>query len=166
MDLPPGFQLLISYRGISYWGGGYINKLTNKHKSKCIIFLVGGGKSRDMKLITQKIRSLKLTNRIKILNYINEDSYKIINNFDLLISATKDFEAFGYSIVEALFVKTPVICTNVGGVKEFVNKKNALIIQPNNIQSIKKSLIYFFNNKKWIKMIEYDIKWYKLLKII
>ena len=138
------------------------NKLTNKHKSKCIIFLVGGGKSRDIKLITKKIRSLKLTNRIKIHNYIDEDRYKIINNFDLLISATKDFEAFGYSIAEALFVKTPVICTDVGGVKEFVNKKNALIIQPNNIQSIKKSLIYFFNNKKQInKKISYGHKMIK-----
>jgi glycosyltransferase involved in cell wall biosynthesis len=79
-----------------------------------------------------------------------------------IISATKDFEAFGYSIAEALFVKTPVICTNVGGVKEFVNKKNALIIQPNNIQSIKKSLIYFFNNKKQInKKISYGHKMIK-----
>ena len=66
-----------------------------------------------------KIKSLKLMNKIKLLNYVNEDSYKIINNFDLLISATRDFEAFGYSIAEALFVKTPVICTNVGGVKEY-----------------------------------------------
>lgn len=124
------------------------NKLPKNYKSRCIVFLVGSGKLRDMNLIKQKIKSLKLTNKIKILNYVNEDSYKIINNFDILVSATRDFEAFGYSIAEALFVKTPVICTNVGGVKEFVNNKNALIIQPNNIQSIKKSLIYFFTNKK------------------
>ena len=126
------------------------NKLPKNYKSKCIVFLVGSGKIRDLKLVTQKIKSLKLMNKIKLVNYVNEDSYKIINNFDLLISATRDFEAFGYSIAEALFVKTPVICTNVGGVKEYVNNKNAIIIQPNNIQSVKKSLIYFISNKKKI----------------
>ena len=45
-------------------------------------------------------------------------------------------------------MKTPVICTNVGGIKEFVNKKNAIILPPNNIYLIKRSLIDFLTKKK------------------
>ena len=98
--------------------------------------------------LKKKIKLINFQKKIKILNYLNEDSYKIINNFDLLVSLTRDFEAFGYSIAEALFVKTPVICTNVGGIKEFVNKKNAIILPPNNIYLIKRSLIDFLTKKK------------------
>lgn len=124
------------------------NRLPKKLKDKCKVFLVGNGKKRDMKVLKKKINETKLSDKIKILNYLNEDSYKIINNFDLLVSLTRDFEAFGYSIAEALFVKTPVICTNVGGIKEFVNKKNAIILPPNNIDLIKRSLIDFISKKK------------------
>ena len=124
------------------------NKLSKNLKSKCIVFFVGNGKKQDIKILKRKIRDFKLSNNIKILDYLNEDSYKIINNFDLLMSLTRDFEAFGYSIAEALYVRTPVICTNVGGIKEFVSKKNAIIIQPNNIQSIKQSLKDFLSKKK------------------
>ena len=45
-----------------------------------------------------------------------------LKNLDLTLSLTKDFEGFGYSIAESLYVETPVIATSVGGVKELNNK--------------------------------------------
>ena len=78
------------------------------------------------------------------------DSYTILNNFDITVSLTKDFEGFGYSVAESLFVKTPVISTNVGGVKEIINDKVATIVKPNDNFGVVKSLRDFLLRKnKW-----------------
>ena len=76
----------------------------------------------------------------------------ILKKIDLLISLTKDFEGFGLSLAEALSVKTPVLSTRVGGVIEFLNKKNSKLIKPNNKKELKDALYDFVNNtQKWKK---------------
>ena len=72
----------------------------------------------------------KLSKFIVFKKYLNEDSKTIIQNFDILVSLTRDFEGFGYSLAEAMANSVPVISTNVGGSKEFLNKKNANIVKP------------------------------------
>ena len=61
---------------------------------------------------------------------------------------TKDFEGFGYSIAESLFVKTPVISTNVGGTKEFLNSKVANIVKPHDNIGVARELKNFLLKKK------------------
>ena len=88
--------------------------------------------------------------KIKILNnklYDNlplpallQDSREIISNFDVLISPTRDFEGFGLSIAESLSVGVPVISTKVGGVMDYLNKKNSILIKPRNPKLIANSL--------------------------
>ena len=135
-----------TYKGQTDLVEGF-NDLPIGLKSKFIIFFVGNGKKDEVNSLKKKISDYKLNKNFKILRYLNEDSYKIINNFDLLISLTRDFEAFGYSIAEALYVKTPVICTNVGGITEFVNSQNAIIIKPKRRDLITKSLKEFLLKK-------------------
>ncbi|MDC1130942.1 glycosyltransferase [Pelagibacteraceae bacterium] len=95
--------------------------------------------------------SLKNLNKyFQIINYLKIDSYTILNNFDITVSLTKDFEGFGYSVAESLFVKTPVISTNVGGLKEILNDKVANIVKPNDNIGVVKSLRDFLLRKnKW-----------------
>ena len=72
----------------------------------------------------------------------------IIKKLDLLISLTRNFEGFGLSLAEALSVNTPVIATKVGGVTEFLNSKNSILINPNNRKELKLSLIKFVKKPK------------------
>jgi glycosyltransferase involved in cell wall biosynthesis len=63
---------------------------------------------------------------------------------------TRDFEGFGYSLAEALYVGTPVVSTKVGGICEFLDHSNAKLIKPMNIKAISKSLESFISKrKKW-----------------
>ena len=77
----------------------------------------------------------------------------IIGNLDILVSLTRDFEGFGYSLAEAMAYSVPIISTNVGGSKEFLNKKNANIVKPYDPKGISLMIIDYFQNtkKKWKK---------------
>ena len=65
---------------------------------------------------------------------------------DLLLSLTKDFEGFGLSVAESFLANTPVLATKVGGITEFLNDKNSILIKPNNQKELKLSLIKFVKN--------------------
>ena len=81
--------------------------------------LIGRGNKKDVIVLKKLIKHYKLDNNIMIKDYLDINSQKILFSFDLLISATKDFEGFGLSIAESIIVGTPVIATKVGGVPEF-----------------------------------------------
>ena len=97
------------------------SKLSPKLQKKFKVFFVGNGEKEELKLLVDLINKKNLKNTFKVIKFINEENLLILKNFDLLISLTRDFEGFGYSIAEALYVQTPVIATKVGGVGEFLN---------------------------------------------
>lgn len=127
------------------------SKLPNKLKKKFKFFFVGNGEKKQVEMLNNSINKENLNNKFKIINFINKDSLTIINNFDLLISLTKDFEGFGYSIAESLYVKTPVIATKVGGVGEYLNNKNSILIKPNNLMNISNAIKNFYFKRSKIK---------------
>ena len=127
------------------------SKLPDKKKSKYKIFFVGNGEKKELTHLKNMVSELRLKKYVKIVKYINKDSLLIIKNFDLLFSLTRDFEGFGYSIAEALYLGVPVVSTKVGGVTEFLNTKNATLIKPKDINSIKKILVEFLIKRKNFK---------------
>ena len=92
-------------------------------KKKFSVFFIGKGEKKFVDHLKKKIIQRGLKNQIIFLDYINIDSRIILKNLDLLISLTRDFENFGYSLAESMLVGTPVLATNVGGIKEYLNKK-------------------------------------------
>lgn len=126
------------------------SKLTDKEKKQFKVFFIGNGNPIFIKKINNMISLKNLNKYFQIINYLKIDSYTILNNFDITVSLTKDFEGFGYSVAESLFVKTPVISTNVGGLKEILNDKVANIVKPNDNIGVVKSLRDFLLRKnKW-----------------
>ena len=127
------------------------SKLSDKEKKKFKVFFIGDGNPTFIEKINNIIRLNNLTRYFRIINYLKIDSYTILNNFDITVSLTKDFEGFGYSVAESLFVKTPVISTNVGGTKEILNDKVADIVKPNDSMGVVKSLRDFLLRKNKLK---------------
>jgi glycosyltransferase involved in cell wall biosynthesis len=124
------------------------NIIPENLKSRFKIFFIGSGKKKYILKLNNEIKKLKIKKYFKILNYLNVDSLSIIKNFDLIISLTRDFEAFGYSIAESLYAGVPVISTKVGGVREYLNHNNSILINPGDIIDLKNKLIKFAINKK------------------
>ena len=129
-----------------------IAELPDEIRNRMVIYFIGFSKKDYLLELKKKIRRLKLEKYFIFTGYINMKSTIILKKIDLLISLTKDFEGFGLSLAEALSVKTPVLSTRVGGVTEFLNKKNSKLIKPNNKKELKDALYDFVNNtQKWKK---------------
>ena len=128
------------------------SRLPEKKKSRFKVFLIGDGSEKELLKLKQRINIKRLNKYFKIIGRINEDSLVILNNFDLFLSLTRDFEGFGYSIAESLYVGVPVISTKVGGTVEFLNNQNSYLIKPKDPKTITKLLINFIAHRKsWKK---------------
>jgi len=128
-----------------------IFKLPENYKSKIIIFIIG----KDYENYQSKLKKLVFEHKLKnfiFLNKLNIDSHKIMSSLDLLISATRDYEGFGLSIVEGMSVGTPVICTNVGAVTEYAKNSYCTLITPGDSNLLKNKIIDFCDNRiSWKK---------------
>ena len=131
------------------------SRLSEKNKSRFKVFLIGDGSEKELLKLKQIINSKRLNRYFKIIGRINEDSLLILNNLDLFFSLTRDFEGFGYSIAESLYVGVPVVSTKVGGTVEFLNNQNSYLIKPKDPKTIARLLINFVTHRKnWKKKAE------------
>lgn len=73
-----------------------------------------------------------------------------LNNTDIYILPSHN-EGLPISILEALSYRRPIISTPVGGIAEVViPNKNGILVEPGNVDQIKKSLLFFIENKDCI----------------
>lgn len=127
-----------------------------KNKNNSIIklmnfYLIGDGENGYVEKLKTKCKKNNIKN-IYFTGFLNLESIKILTSFDLCLSLTRDYEGFGLTIGESMVAGTPVIATDVGAVKEFLNHKNGTLIKVNNEFMLKKELINFsLNRKKFIK---------------
>jgi len=121
-------------------------------KKNFLVFFIGKGEKKFIDLLKKKIVQKGLNKQVVFLDYINADSREILKNLNLLVSLTRDFESFGYSLAESMLVGTPVLTTNVGGISEYLNKNNSYLIKPKDPKQLSKSLVnFYFNRHLWRK---------------
>ena len=132
--------------------------LPKKTKEKYKVHFVGKGDKKFVKFLKQKVKDFNLNNIFTFKGYVNKDSRKIISNYDLLLSPTRDFEGFGLSIAESLSVGVPVISTKVGGVLDYLNNKNSILVKAKSPRSLASSLQLYFKNRSKYKKIAYRKK--------
>jgi glycosyltransferase involved in cell wall biosynthesis len=84
---------------------------------------------------------LGLGKNVIFIGYVNSDnllSYYHQADFFLLFSY---FETFSCVLAEALCSGIPVIATNTGGIPEFVNDKNGILIEPADEIQLEKAIL-------------------------
>ena len=122
--------------------------LPNKLKNRIRIYFVGEGNKKYILYLKNLIQENKINKIFYFTGYVKGSSREIINHFNFLVSPSRYFEGFGLSIAEALSVGTIVISTKVGGVTDFLNQKNSILIRPFDINQIRKALLRISKNKK------------------
>lgn len=95
---------------------------------------------------------IKLIKELDIEKYIVIHGKKlhseIIEQFsqnDILIS-TSFSETFGLSVAEAILNGLPVVCTDSGGIREFVNDTNGIVVHIREPEMIAQAVLYLYNN--------------------
>ena len=67
---------------------------------------------------------------------------------DIVVLPSIEFESFGMILIEAMRQKKPVICSNHGGMKEIVkNNINGLLFKNRDYEDLKRKLILLINSK-------------------
>ena len=75
-----------------------------------------------------------------------------------MIMATRDFEGFGLTIIEALNNNVPVITTRLGVAKKIFNRNYPLIFKQKDPHDLSKKLKLFIESKNKDKFITSEIK--------
>jgi glycosyltransferase involved in cell wall biosynthesis len=108
----------------------------------------GSGETKRLKYLSEK---LNVSKQIVFTGFIEGEIKNVISNFNILAMLTKDFEGFGLTIGEAMVCNVPVICTDVGAVREFVDDQVAWIIPPEDPSSLASLLIRYHDSKSIFK---------------
>lgn len=100
-----------------------------------------GGTGEELNNLKSKIEEYKLGHCIKLLGQLNREEVAYhMNNCDCFVLASR-FETFGIVFLEAMVYGKPVIATKTGGPDTFVNEKNGILIQSENIDELGSSMI-------------------------
>jgi glycosyltransferase involved in cell wall biosynthesis len=122
------------------------SKLPKIYQNKIVVVLIGEGNVLECNRLKILANTLGVSDCIVWTGYIDGISTEIIKQLDLLLMITKDFEGFGLTLAEAMYVKTPVIATDVGAVTEFIDESIGTIIQPESPLQLADKLIEFIDN--------------------
>ena len=78
------------------------------------LIVCGDSKTEDRKYVESLRLKSKSRNKIYLLNYINNGSL-LIKQADILLIASQEWESFGWTAIESMARKIPVVSTNSGG---------------------------------------------------
>lgn len=107
------------------------------------LIILGDGPEKD------KVEKLSSTN--SNIHYLGskskEETIPLIRGSDILIQPSLMEGGISYTLLESLACQTPVICTNVGGGKEFFNHlENCYLVQPGAIDDMFLGIITLFED--------------------
>lgn len=108
--------------------------LVKKRIPKIQLIIIAGG--NDSKYL-EMVKTLGLINNVTFLG--KQPRKNVIKAFaEARISVVPSYyEAFGYTVIESLSVKTPVIGSNTGGISEIIeDKKNGLLFPVGDFKSL------------------------------
>jgi len=114
-----------------------IKAFANSKNTNAHLTIVGDGRERDnLEKLTSK---LQLEFKVTFTGFSSEPS-KYLSNADLFVLSSFS-EGFGIAAAEAMFLKIPVLCSNVGGIPEFVkDRENGWLFNPKDIDELSSKL--------------------------
>jgi glycosyltransferase involved in cell wall biosynthesis len=120
-----------------------LSRLDSDHRNLIKLAVIGTGEGLHLSYLHRLVKILDLEDNIKFLGYLPGDPVRIVAQMDLLISATRSFEGFGLTLMEAMHAGTPLIATRVGAIPEFLDNTNAFLINPSDPLALSEALIRF-----------------------
>src|SRR5690606_37146156 len=95
--------------------------------------LVGDGREREN--LENLVRELELSDKVSFEGF-QSDPGKYLSAADLYVLPSYS-EGFGIAAVEAMFLKVPVLATNVGGIPEFIKDgENGWLFDPKSLEEL------------------------------
>jgi len=119
------------------------------HLRNNIRFVIIGAADEPTEIGRLRRKSIRLgvEENVKFLGYVNGQPVDFIRQLDLLIVATRSFEGFGLTLIEAMSVGVPVLATQVGAIPEVVLPELGALVPPNDPAAIADALTDFLKDR-------------------
>lgn len=127
---------------------GIVRSFSKFHKTNSNINLTIAGGGEDEATIRQEIQDLKIEKHIHLIGRVDaKELSKQLNQSHALVLFS-NYENLPCVIVESFACGTPVISTNVGGIKEILNEERGILIQADNEDELVNAFSLALD-KKW-----------------
>lgn len=104
--------------------------------------------------LTNMVKELKLEKIVTFTGFIEGCSLGLVRQLDLLVMPTKNFEAFGYVLAEAMLEGTPVIASNVGAIPELINdRETGILVEPLDASGLSEAILSLKENENMRKRL-------------
>lgn len=95
--------------------------------------------------ILREIETLKLSNKVRILGYLDKNELPYIYNLARLLVFPSLFEGFGIPVVEAMACGCPVACSNITSLPEVIGTAGVLF-DPTSAEDIAEKIYKLWND--------------------
>ena len=116
-----------------------------------VVLICGRGEEEDY--LKKMVENLGLNETIKFLGYIPSEELPMYYAACDVFVLPSIFETFALTLLEALSVGKPVVCTKVGGAQEFArqfeNSYFSRLVKPADSDDLAKGILWYFNHPKF-----------------
>jgi len=135
-----------------------ITYLIKKKNKRLSLTIIGSGILRDY--LKRMIKNLQMTQAIRLIFHVDHDNLvNIINEHNLFILSSKR-ESMGAVVLEAMACGLPVIVSDAGGMKDFVQEgKNGFVFKQGSYLDLAEKIEIFLNDRNKLKIFgDYSLK--------
>jgi mannosylfructose-phosphate synthase len=128
---------------------------TVKEKIKNVHLIIGGGSPKpkqvelDVKATMREIIAhYGMEDRVEIIGYVPDELMAPYYRQAELFVLPSKFEPFGMTALEAMACGTPVIASNLGGIKEnFTSGKDGILVDPSNKEELANAMVLLLKDR-------------------
>ena len=141
-DLRKGHELIVKVMG----------ELTKVDKN-IYLLICGYGSESQINTVKKIVKNSNLEKNIFLKDF-RVDNLNLISQCNILVIPSLRFESFGYTAVEAMSLRKPVIASRIGGLTEVIeNNKTGFLIRLNDHKLFARKILYLLKNPKKSKIM-------------
>lgn len=122
-------------------------------------YIAGTGES--IKSLKELVKNLKIESSVIFLGHISEEEKAQLFSTSWVAVQPSSIEGWGITVIEANAAHTPVVASNVKGLKDsIIDQKTGVLVHPRSVDQFTKAISLLFKNEKLRKtMSENAYKW-------
>ncbi|MEA2007287.1 MAG: glycosyltransferase [Patescibacteria group bacterium] len=119
----------------------------SKLKTKQRLVVMGDGPLK--KNLMDLVKKLKIAGRVDFLGYDKSKHTELQKHAEVIVSPSMCYENAPYGVLDAMSLKKPVICANLGGSKEIIEDgRNGMLFEAGNRDQLARKIEFALDNKE------------------
>lgn len=111
------------------------------------LLICGYGFPHEIKQVSEYVKDFQLSEHVRLMDF-RTDISQLLANSDVLVVASQAYESFGFTSVEAMAHKVPVVATDVGGIPEVVvNGEGGYCVGSNDVDSYARYIVLLLKDE-------------------